>query len=76
MGTLQDIISFISKKLNKKKYFKLKKGYMILRYSVLAGTVVSFIAGSLLLLNVLDPFSNTGKIFSNLFRPILILVNN
>jgi polyferredoxin len=76
MGTLQDIISYISRKLNKKKYFRLKKGYKILRYSVLAGAVVSFFSGSLLVINALDPFSNTGKIFTNLFRPILILINN
>lgn len=76
MGTLQDIISFISRKLNKKKYFVLKKGYKILKYSILAGAAVSFFSGSLILINLLDPFSNTGKIFTNLFRPILILVNN
>jgi ferredoxin len=76
MGTLQDIIFFISKKLNKKKYFNLKKGYKVLRYTVLTGAVVSFFSGSLILINFLDPFSNTGKIFTNIFRPVLILVNN
>src|ERR1035437_4758788 len=63
MGTLQDIISLISRKLNKKKYFRLKNGYEILRYSLLAGAVISFFSGSLILINLLDPFSNTGKIF-------------
>lgn len=76
MGTLQDIISFISKKLNKKKYFKIKKGYEILRYSLLGVSIISLLSGSMILLNVLDPFSNSGKIFTNLFRPMLILVNN
>lgn len=76
MGTLQDIISFISRKLNKKKYFRLTKGYKILRYSLLGVSVISLISGNLILINLLDPFSNTGKIFTNLFRPILILVNN
>src|ERR1035437_10342695 len=76
MGTLQDIISYISRKLNKKKYFKIKKGYKILRYSLLGVSVISLLSGSIILLNFLDPFSNTGKIFTNLFRPILILANN
>jgi len=76
MGTLQDIISFISKKLNKKKYFVFKKGYKILKYSLLGVSVISLLSGSLILINLLDPFSNTGKIFSNLLRPMLILVNN
>src|ERR1035437_6634628 len=76
MGTLQDIISFISRKLNKKKYFRLKKRYKILRYSLLAGAVIALFSGSVILINLLDPFSNTGKIFTNLFRSILILANN
>lgn len=76
MGTLQDIISYVSKKINRKKYFKLKKGYSILRYTVLGGAVISFLAGSIILINLLDPFSNTGKVFTNLFRPIFILFNN
>ena len=41
MGTLQDIISFISNKLNKKKFFRMKKGYKIFRYSVLGVSVIS-----------------------------------
>jgi polyferredoxin len=76
MGTLQDIISFISNKLNKKKFFRMKKGYKILRYSVLGVSVISLLSGSIILLNVLDPFSNSGKIFTNLFRPVLVLANN
>jgi ferredoxin len=76
MGTLQDIISFIARKLNKKKYFKVQKGYSILRYSVLAGAIISIFAGSIILINFLDPFSNTGKVFTNLFRPVIILINN
>jgi ferredoxin len=76
MGTLQDIISYFSKRLNKKKYFKLKSAYKILRYSILSGTIISLFSGSIIILNLLDPYSNTGKIFSNLFRPITGLINN
>ncbi|MDR3609247.1 MAG: 4Fe-4S dicluster domain-containing protein [Ignavibacteriaceae bacterium] len=76
MGTLQDIISFFARKLNNKKYFRLNKEYKFLKYSLLAVTVISFFSGSLIIIDLLDPYSNTGKIFSNLFRPVLILVNN
>jgi ferredoxin len=76
LGTLQDIISFISRKLDKKKYFGIKNSYGILRYSVLGVSVISLFTGSLIFLTLLDPFSNTGKIFTNLFRPVLILLNN
>ena len=76
LGTLQDIISFISKKIKKKKHFKLSKNFKWLRYSILSLTGISFIAGNLVLLDILDPFSNTGKIMTNLFRPIILLANN
>ncbi len=76
LGTLQDIFSFISKRLNKKKYYKKLKNYKILRYSILSATVITFLAGNLILLDILDPFSNTGKILSNVFRPLLLLINN
>ena len=76
LGTLQDIISYTARKLNKKKHFSSSANYRILRYSVFAATLISFIAGNLILLNILEPFSNTGKIFTNVFRPIILLANN
>jgi len=76
LGTLQDIFSFISKRLNKKKYYKKLKNYKILRYLILSATVVSFLTGNLILLDILDPFSNTGKILANIFRPLVLLLNN
>ncbi|MGE5797360.1 MAG: 4Fe-4S binding protein, partial [Ignavibacteria bacterium] len=76
LGTLQDIIGFFSKKINKKKYFSFSKPHNILRYSILSITLISLIAGFILLLNLLDPYSNFGKIFSLLIKPILILANN
>ncbi len=76
LGTLQDIISFLSKKINKKKYFGYLKPHNILRYSILSLTIISIIAGFMLLLNLLDPYSNFGKIFSLLIKPIVISANN
>ncbi|HVO74852.1 MAG TPA: 4Fe-4S binding protein, partial [Ignavibacteriaceae bacterium] len=76
LGTLQDIINFISKKIYKKKYFSYLKPYNILRYSILTLTLISSIAGFIFLLNLLDPYSNSGKIFSQLIKPLLVLVNN
>ena len=76
LGTLQDIISFIAKRLNKKKYFKRATNFKALRYSVLSITTIFFIGGNLILLDILDPFSNTGKIMTNIFRPLVLLANN
>ena len=76
VGTLQDFISRISKKINKKKYYRKIKDYKWLRYSILAFTIISLLSGSLILVTLLDPFSNFGRIVTNLIRPLLILINN
>jgi ferredoxin len=76
LGALQDIISRIAFFLNKKKYFSLLNDFKILKYSILAVTILSLFSGSLILLNLLDPFSLAGKIFSNIFRLGVIPVNN
>ncbi len=48
LGILQDLISRVSKKLNKKKYFHALKDYKIIKYSFLAAAVISFISSSLI----------------------------
>ncbi|MEG1934748.1 MAG: 4Fe-4S binding protein [Rikenellaceae bacterium] len=81
LGLLQDLISRISnmvKKLMKRK--KERQGYYkahtILRYSVLVATVIGYFAGGSILLLILDPYSNFGRIATNLFKPIVLLINN
>jgi ferredoxin len=79
LGTFQDIIIAISRRFKSKKkrrfvYTPNKK--LILRYSVLAATLLFWIFGSLLLINLLDPYSNFGKISVTLFQPAFIWLNN
>ena len=76
LGTLQDIISRIALLLNRKKYFGMLNDFKFLKYSILSVTIISLLSGSLILLNLLDPFSLTGKIFSNIFRLSVIPANN
>lgn len=76
LGTLQDIIGWISKKINKNKRYKLLKPYKILRYSLLSLTILSVALGSMAVINLLDPYSNFGRISSALVRPFLIWINN
>ena len=76
LGILQDIISRFSKKLNKKKYFRLLKDYAPLKYSFLILAIISFLSGTLTAINILDPYSNYGRILTSLFHPLLLLTNN
>jgi ferredoxin len=76
LGTLQDFISRISGNFKKKKSYRKLKDYKLIKYSISGFTVISFFGGSLALITLLDPFSNFGRIFNNLFKPLLILLNN
>ncbi|MBE0638666.1 MAG: 4Fe-4S binding protein [Bacteroidales bacterium] len=76
LGTLQDVLTRIFNPKKKMRRFKYHKPNNWLRYSILAITAILFIFGSSLLLNLLDPYSNFGKIFSNLMRPLNMLINN
>ena len=76
LGILQDVVIFLARKRRKKPSHKFSRAHNIMRYSILGLTVVLLIAGSGLLLNLLDPFSSFGRIFSNLFRPAAIGLNN
>ena len=76
LGILQDVFSWISKKTGLIKRYKFKKALDYLRYPLLALTVVFLLAGSLFLLNLLDPYSGFGRIFSDIIRPGIIVANN
>ena len=76
LGTLQDFILRISKKIANKKSYGNLKDYKWIKYLIFGLTIISFFSGSLTLITLLDPFSNFGRIFTNLFKPLLILLNN
>ncbi len=79
MGTLQDMITALSRQFRKRKtqrfrYTSNRKN--LLRYSILAATVLLWAGGSLFLLNLLDPYANFGKFSVSLFHPATIWINN
>ena len=76
LGTLQDVIGFMAQKKRNQSGFQFTEPKNVIRYSILALTVLLLVAGSSLLLNLLDPFSGFGRILSNLIRPIVLVVNN
>ena len=79
LGVFQDVISWKSrffKKKKKKNRFKYTKPQNILRYSLLALTVLFVIFGSSFFFILLDPYSTFGRFVSQLFRPLVIWGNN
>lgn len=77
LGILQDIVSYISKKLKKKEHrykFALPKNWF--RYTFLAIAIIPLVFGTIMAIGLLDPYSNFGRIFSDLMRPIYLFFNN
>jgi len=79
MGTLQDIIIALARPFRKKRNRKFTYSGSqknILRYSILGATILLWFFGSLFLVNLLDPYSNFGKISVSFFQPAFIFLNN
>ncbi len=76
LGTYQDIFTFVSRKIDRRRFQRRTQRYDWLRFGLLAVTVIALIAGSSFLSDLLDPFSSAGRIFSSLVRPVLIGGNN
>ena len=77
LGIIQDVISYISRKLRTKRFrFKYARPNYFLPYSLLILTVVTLLFGNLIVLYLLDPYSNYGRFASVFGRPVYILINN
>lgn len=77
LGILQDVISWLSVKIRRKRWpYKYSRPHNILRYSLLGLTVLFMIFGSILILNLLDPYSNFGRFFTYFAKPLVAGVNN
>lgn len=76
LGTFQDFIIHFEKKIHKKKRFDYKKPPFLFHYSVLIIVGVFAIAGSMVILNLLEPFSNFGRVLTNLIEPLVVIANN
>lgn len=78
LGTVQDLVIHLADRLRppRRVKFRYQKPHHLLRYGLLALTLILFFSGSALMLGLLDPFSNFGRIASDLLRPLYIVVHN
>lgn len=77
VGTLQDISIYFAKKINKRKRFKYYKSPQWLQYLILVVCVVTvLVGGSMMIGDLLEPFSNYGRLMTNFALPPLMLTNN
>ncbi|MEA3476839.1 MAG: 4Fe-4S binding protein [Bacteroidota bacterium] len=76
LGIMQDIFIFLKRKFGKVQSYKFRKAKPWVRYGILGITIITLVTGNMFLLILLDPYSLFGKISGNLFRPLIILLNN
>lgn len=76
MGIYQDMVAWLSRRVNKKKRYRYSKAKNGLRIIVLASTVVAFIFGFTLLVGLLDPYGAYGRMVTHLLRPAYLAGNN
>ena len=76
MGVYQDMVAWLSKRFTRKKRYTYSKAKSILRWSMLAATVVAFIFGFAFLVGLLDPYGAYGRMVTHLLRPAYLAGNN
>jgi ferredoxin len=76
LGTLQDVVIHIAGRVRGRRKFRYSKPEYPLHYGILVITALLFAAGSLFLLNLLEPFSLYGRVLQGIVRPVVVAGNN
>jgi ferredoxin len=76
LGTLQDIVIRLSGRIRRRRWYRHKAAPVAIHYAILAASAIGAVAGSLALVDLLEPFSNFGRILTNLGDPIVVSLNN
>jgi len=76
LGILQDLFIFVSKKSGLQARHTALPSFSTVRYAFLTATIMSAGLGSLVFVNLLDPYSLFGRITDHLFKSSAIFLNN
>ena len=77
LGIGQDLNSRIGGRIKKKfRRYGFKKPFTILRYTILAVTLVVTLVWGIYMITLLDPYSIYGRFMTYFAKPIIILINN
>jgi len=76
LGIFMDMIAFLKKKATRPIHHRYAPPRNMIRYGLLMCTMLCFASGSMLMINLLDPFSNFGRMAVALVKPLVILGNN
>jgi polyferredoxin len=77
LGITQDLISRLGGRIKRRfRRYGYKKPFTIIRYSLLAITLVVTIVWGLYLVILLDPYSTFGRLMTYFVKPVILLLNN
>lgn len=77
LGIGQDLNSRIGGRIKKKfRRYGYKKPFTILRYTILAATLIVTIVWGVYMITVLDPYSIYARFMTYFAKPVFILINN
>ncbi len=77
LGIGQDLFSRIGGRFKKKfRRYGYKKPFTILRYSILAITLIVTMIWGIYLVTLLDPYSIFGRFMTYFAKPVVLLINN
>jgi len=77
LGVGQDLNSRIGGKIRKKfRRYGFRRPHTIIRYTILAATIVVSLVWGIYLLTLLDPYSIFGRFMSHFGDPVVIVINN
>lgn len=76
LGVMQDLFNWLSKKITRRKKFLFSRPMTVTRLAFLLIPVLLILAGYIIPAALLDPYSNFGRIVAQLFKPVVVFVNN
>ena len=81
LGTMQDIITWTTRKMTKdkrkrRKFHRYARPKNLLRYSILVLTIIGALSGVAFILSLLDPYSNFGRFITDFVKPLVTGANN
>jgi ferredoxin len=76
LGTIQDVVIRFSRRKSRRRWFRYRQPPHKLQYVVFAVMLLLALGGSMVLVDLLEPFSIAGRIVGGLLRPLVVTVNN
>ncbi|MBI5471103.1 MAG: 4Fe-4S dicluster domain-containing protein [Ignavibacteriae bacterium] len=76
LGTVQDIVIRFAEKFRGRRRFRFSRPTYLAHYTLTAIAFAALLVGSLTLLDLLEPFSNFGRVMNDGVKPVVVALQN